>query len=514
MPNTAHSRRVLLASAAGSTLVGALFCAFEVPAWAEKGAGQSKIGNLKPVTFRRSAKGAGSIGPWGEVRLLESEKGAVPNFVQSADMGGVLDLTGQRGFLSLGGGALVMTSAGIAFSKGGALEPWNDATIDRLIRTLADNAEMRRSVFQLRSALFSSYFVAISGGKTGNGGKTTGEAKSAAAVLRHTKAVGADALKQTCTTTSVTDTVRRTVENTVRVVQTAEEQYLKCVADGKRNGDFFPEVGCIAQGFVDVFVGWTTILTTVVEEVTRQVVTCVTTAATNVVHGLPNLWNGVPTVFSGLKGAEKGKSISGGDLAKALQQLKKMLAFLPPFAQCLMDGEWSIATLNTGFRSDDNEITVPYGVKVCLTAACAHQLSITEVGGNFLAAAGTILAMLEALSPEIAALLLPILGGPATWGIPLAATAFTAVATIVGSIPEVVVAAMIVILVDLLLILYHATAVAAQIAACEQFFPGALADGQLCIEHPTIALALIVLMLGIPPVSGGVAALFPPIVTG
>lgn len=508
MSQNPSNRRALLAGAGATTsallLAGAGSRTWSQPRPAPVGppppprpGASRKWSSIATPSFRPSSKGPGSIGPWGEVQLRNSDLGAAPVLVQSADRAGVLDLTGRRGFLSLGGGALTATSAGVSFTKGAKPEPWSKATIKRLIETIAQRPDYRRSATQLRSALLSSYVDAA------RPGKAKAEPRIAKAILAGSKAVGSSALTTTCTSQSVTETVLTTVEKAVKVMATAEEQYDKCVSDGYRaNG--IPgviEAACFAKGFIDVVVGWITVVVEVVQEVTRVVVTCVTSLASSVIPGLPSLWNGDNLPLRPFGKDEKGPELSMEVIRAALAELKTLLGFAPAFVQCLLDADWSLASLKTSYRIGGSQVVVPYGVKVCLSADCARQLSIMNVAGLFGTSGAAIAAALAAVSPEAAAALAP-------FGI----TATPAVAAAVAAASPAIVQAMLIILLMIIVLLFHAVMVSGQLALWEFFNPDSFADGKVCIEHPSMALAVLNLVtLGM---SSGPAALVPPIVTG
>ncbi|HWH48394.1 MAG TPA: hypothetical protein VN664_11370, partial [Burkholderiales bacterium] len=121
------------------------------------------------------------------------------------------------------------------------------------------------------------------------------------------------------------------------------------------------------------------------------------------------------------------------------------------------------------------------------------------VGSDLLTAWPAALTLLAAMSPEFLTFL-------TTAGIPM--TIPPAVLAAVGILPPAAASAAVIMLAFLILALIYGTALAGELSAAEAL--GAFADGEVCIVHPTIALAMIkVLTLGFVP-----AELVPPIVVG
>jgi hypothetical protein len=306
----------------------------------------------------------------------------------------------------------------------------------------------------------------------------------------------------TCTTTTITDTVTRTVTETVEVIKTAEKQYQECydreVAKDpcKLAG---PGAGLCAAGvcavttFVDMVVGWVQVVSTITEEVTREVVSCVTPRRGE----WPNPWN----ILDGpIQGAVPQPAVKFGakELEGAIKLVKDIAGFLGPFGTCLVNGKWSLAQLETPIDFGGGNIALPYGVKVCISAECAGQLSLDGLVAELGTSWGAALAALAALSPEFAA-------SVSSLGI----VAAPAVAAIVAAAPPAVVAIAAIILAFIILALIYGTAISGQLFI-QKHFTDNFADGIVCIEHATFALALIKLAsFGIAP-----AELIPPIVTG
>ena len=237
------------------------------------------------------------------------------------------------------------------------------------------------------------------------------------------------------------------------------------------------------------------------EPVVREVVSCIIPKPGQ----WPNPWNLIDKLIPGAIPQPK-KGFTQKDIDGALKLLKEIGGniggFLGPF-KCLLDGKWSLAQLDTQLNFGAGNIVIPYGVKVCMTAACANSL----IDGSMITAAaaawGTTLGVLAALSTDIAALGIPAAPGAAALVAALGGAATAGVAVSPG------VAAAAIILALILLVMIYATAIFGQLVYHKNF-TNDFADGLVCIEHPTFALALIKLAtIGIAP-----AELIPPIVTG
>jgi hypothetical protein len=354
---------------------------------------------------------------------------------------------------------------------------------------------------QMRSAFISSFAVAATQQKA-MPSKDIG-----APFLQAIKDV-AEAGK--CTTRTITESVTRTVEQVVDVVKSAETAYKECydraIASGGCKGLFFTPLiiacaitYCGAKTFIDTVVGVTTILIDVVDEVTRDVIDCVKPIA----GYLPNDWSlqdlPLPRFEEPAFIRELREGImQAADVAAALRLLRDnldgVLSFLGPFA-CLFEGDWNIATLPPVAG-----VGVPFGVELCITAACARGLT----AGNLAGAAAT--AWAGALS-----LLATFNAGAAAAMASIGITPIAELAAAVAGLGTTATAAGAVIACLLILVLYHATLISAQISFLLAVNPDVLNDGKLCLVHPTLAAAAVAaLTVGtLSPVQ-----LVPPIVTG
>lgn len=449
--------------------------------------------------FKPTAGGFGMVGPWGEVRATRLAEGLTPYLIQTANKAGLFDYTGRMPFVSLQGSTqeIRLTPDGVAFGKAKPA-PWDKASVTALKNALKKDRKAMQSAMQMRSAMATS-FAAIAVAT-----KAAPAKQVASGIFSIVEDLGEAAL---CTTTTITESVTSLVERTVEQIKTAAERYAECYDDAVRTGTcggiaaFNLTAGqvcaatyCAAKGFLDVVVGMITIVTEVVEEVTREVTTC-----TAPIAGLiPNEWNLPDFKLPDLPLKEL--KLLAKDVAKALEFIKQfsddLFSFLGPYGTCLVEGKWTIEQMPIPFIQG---VGIPYGVKVCITAACARRLAAQNLVAEASSAWGAALSALAALSPEFAA-------GVASIGI----TPAPAIAAAIAALSPAVVGAMAIILAFIIMALLYASAIAVQLAFLVQFNPGALSDGEVCITHPSIALAAIkAASLSLIP-----AELVPPIVLG
>lgn len=371
-----RNRRELLLS--GSAFGVAL--AFGRPLLArQKGESFPKYsGALPPVLFRQTSGGLGMTGPWGEVRTVQLDQGLAPYFIQSADKGGILDFSGRTIFIRLGaeGSGLTITTKGFAIGKA-KLTPWKGNSA-RLVSLVKGNKAWTRSAMQMRSAFVSSFAAAAAQGKLPPA-KATGRP--------FFQAVNDFARAGGCVTRTVTESISTRIEETIDVISTAEEQYAKCYDEAINNPKgacgvvkflagmpaaiLCATTFCGTKTFFDVLIDTITVWHDVVDEVTREVTDCV-----EPLKGyLPNRWD-LPQVRLPrieIPEALRQAAITAGDIAAALdifrRSLGSSLSFLGPFARCMLEAEWKIAALPM-FEALD----LPFGVEICMTAACAQRL--------------------------------------------------------------------------------------------------------------------------------------------
>jgi hypothetical protein len=463
------------------------------------------------AAFVRASAGQGIAGPWGEVQVVRSREGiAVPSFVRSADGRAIAEFAVRRPVVRIGVGTadtVAFTSAGVSFDARGTVEPWNGATIRRLVKTLVASPESASALLQVRASLASAYPVALLQMRA-----TDMPPKLADVYRNLAKSLAQPRSK--CTTTEVVDTVTTTVERTVQIWRSAEEQYESCIsketsgraglacslapAGPARDACAIPI--CIGFGFVDVLVGMMTVIEQVTEEVTRLVTVCASSGG-RILH---NRWKLIerqlPSRLPGTSLAAAPAAIGAADIAAALEFLKDATGAFGAFTACMLDGRWSLAALETPIQLADLSLSVAYGVNVCLDADCARTLTAQNMLAELASSWTAALTLLAALSKDFAAF-------GATIGIKVSAELAAAVATL-GGLGTAATAAAALILAVIVLGLIYATAIAAQLSV--HLAIGSFADGTVCITHPTFALGMIkILSFAQVP-----AELVPPIVTG
>lgn len=460
-------------------------------------------GAMPPVLFRQTSNGVGMTGPWGEVRTVKLNQGLAPYFIESADKGGVLDFSGRNILIRLGDEAsgLTITSKGFAIGKAKPT-PWKGGTA-KLISLIKGNKAWTRSAMQMRSAFVSSFAAAAAQGK--------------APAAKAFGATFADVVEDfggaaVCTTRTVTESVTRRVEETIDVIVTAEQQYERCFDEAINNPNgacgvvkyvfgtpaaILCATGyCGAITFFDVLVNTFTVWHDVIEEVTREVTECV-----KPLKGyLPNRWD-LPQIELPrweVPEALRQVVLTAGDIAAALdifrRNLGSSLSFLGPFARCMLEAEWKIATVPFFDLFD-----LPFGIEICMTAACARRLQAQNMVGEGIQAWVGALSVIASCSPGAAAA--------------LAATGIAPIAPLVAAlaaVPPAVVTAALAIACMIAASLYFASVVAVQLSFVLATNPGVLSDGRVCMTHPTLAVGLIIAMSnGTVP-----AGLIPPVVTG
>jgi hypothetical protein len=446
----------------------------------------------------------GATGPWGEVLVGRAGSVALPVLVQSADKLGLISLAQKQPAVTIGvdrADGITLTSEGVAFSKGAKPEPWSAALVTKLVKSIAADRQKTRSLMQLRAAFMSAYPVYLVATKSGSDKRVAAP---------YDKSSKSSMSSSSCSTSTVTDTVEHTVTQAVEQWKTAEQQYQECF-DHETSGaaglacslapagiarNTCAATVCTAKGFVDVLVAVYTVTQTVTEQVVRTVVTCVTAPK----GGYKNPWNIVDRTLPGLEkpGATASK-ISDKDVSDALDLLRAATGPFGAFATCLINGKWSLESADTPIPMGDGNLAIPYGVRVCIGATCAHSLTIQGIGSELAAAWPAAVTLLAGLSPDFLAFVTSL-------GIPVVVPA--AVTAAIAALPPAAVIAASLILALVILALIYGSAIAGQLSVAE--FLGAFSDGEVCIVHPTLALAMIkALMLGNAPTE-----LVPPIVVG
>jgi hypothetical protein len=462
--------------------------------------------------YYRSKEGEGVIGPFGEVRVESMEGQVLPVRITGSD-GSVMDFTQGKAFVRFGKEdykkSIKFTSGGVAF-EGKKEEPWSKAVYGKLIGQIKKDRKKIRGLMLLRSALYTSYPVAVAHSKSKQANKNI-----AKRMAKGARDYGADASGKICLTTQPAEVVEECkVIDFQERWKTAEEQYWKCYqkeydkAFDSPACKFLPVNGpvntlprhecagaaarviCGAKNFVDILLEVIEILECVWVTIVPEVTICLPKEITPGRWPSPWSWpdflvgSPVPQVKQSF-GKEEIKD--GIDLLKALGDVGK---FIGEF-DCLLDGTWSLDQLDTKLDLGGEDVVIPYGVKVCISEKCTKKLSNPQLIGAALAAAAGLLPVLAALSPDVAGM-----------GI----TASPAVALAIATAGQVAVVAAALILAVIIFILYHLALISAQLALCSNL--GTLTDGKVCISHPTFALALVAFMTqGMAPVQS-----IPPIV--
>ena len=452
------------------------------------------------IKFTKNRTLDGIIGPFGEARIYKFSGEALPVLVSTRDGSAIMDMTGRSPFIRIGSevaSAIYLNSQGWRSGARGRLQPWNAISIKGLIETLSRDRQKASALILLRSALYTSYPVAAREFKIRIGPRMAGKLSQGSSKL------GMNSMK--CTTTEVTDFVTRTITETVNVIKTAQQQYEECYdreaekEPCKSKGIFAGACAaatCGLKTFVDMVAGFITVTTTITEEVVREVVSC----QKPLLKTWPNPWDITGKNFTSNVVSQPAIKFTAADLAGAIKFLKDLTGVFGPFGKCFLNGKWGLAQLETPLDLGNGKIVIPFGVRVCITADCARELSIGNIGGELLVSWGAALGALAALSVDAAAIL-----------VPLGITATASIAALAGTLPPVVVAIATVILAFIIILLVHGTHLSAQFFYHE-CCTNNLADGTVCIEHPTFAVALLTILQS----SGGAptALLIPPTVTG
>lgn len=455
-----------------------------------------------------SATGDGVIGPYGEVRVADLAGTAVPILVTAAGGLAVMNIAGRAAFVRFGNdlNAITVTSAGVRFGAKGSQLPWSRDVFSRLAAAIVSDSQKARGAVRLRSALLTAYPEAITRlKKSPNPRVVQSMARSAAAV-------GALSIAR-CTTTTITETVYETVTRVVEVWRSAESQFQQCY-DREMARSPCKEVPlasavcaagiCAVRGFVDVLVSAYEVLEQVAREVVRTVVSCTRPMAGQ----WPNPLDVLQTAPGKYSLAQPRAAFSGTDVLAATALLERVFrlvgggtSYLGQFSTCLLQGRWSLASLDTRIDFGNGTIAVPYGVMVCLTRSCATQFSAVQIATEVTRSWETLLSVLAALSPAYFAAIMAL-------GIVLTPPTALLGSTLAAAGP-VIVACAAVVLGFMILALVHGTAIIGQMTVWQA--AGVLdanQDGYVCIEHASFALALVkAATLGVAP-----AELVPPVV--
>ena len=237
--------------------------------------------SLKPVPVRRptaiyQTSAQGTIGPWGEVRVMRADNLLLPALLRSANALGIINFTVRRPFVQIGVGrpdVITWTSSGAAFGQGAPTESWSAAIVSKLARRIATDVDKARALMQLRASLVSAYPVHL---KFSN-------ARTDIRVARAIQKAERDAGDSDCELREAE--VTTPISEFTNVWKTAEEQYAACI-DYETSGDrdlgctYAPdrrlcaEVVCRAKEFVDLIVGVIETVNLVTETMLVQPIFC------------------------------------------------------------------------------------------------------------------------------------------------------------------------------------------------------------------------------------------------
>jgi len=462
------------------------------------------------ISFMKNKTDDGIIGPFGEVRIYNLHGQVVPFKVTALNGMAEMNFSGRTHFVRFGSEknttAITLTTSGVRFGASVKPVPWSAAVVRKMIKDIAADPDKKRGAMLLRSALHTSFPVA----KMQLQPKLAIGKKMAAVMSRGTAGFSArsmDSSIMNCVVTEVPGTVVNYISELVAVIKTAAEQFDECVAAKMTqrpcslagDGAWLCAWGlCSLETFLDIITGWIEVTREVVTEVVREVVVC----TAPLVNNWPNPWDIPHLITSGAIPENKRPPFTQKDIDTAISLLKKLLGVGRPFIDCLVNGRWSIAQLNTQLKLG-GPIVIPYGVKVCITSECARKLESHNIGAELTGSWILLLTILGALSPAFLALAAGFIPGIP----PVVATTIAAVA---ATNPTAIAVAGI-ILAFIMLALWYATAISAQLhdeVCCTDH----LADGFVCIEHPTFAIGLVAIAL--LAVGGLNLVLIPPIVTG
>ncbi len=402
----------------------------------------------------------------------EGRRLAVPVLVRDSDELGLIDLTTSAPFIRLGTAdrGIEIGAKGLAFKHGGAPEAWSTSVVKRLLQRLRDDETLRRGLFGLRAALAECYPEYLL--RTGAGAPR----KLGAQRAKSARAQREFGRSRRCTTSTVTETITTTVTRTEQVVLTAAEQFARCseacfdrFLAGTRDdavGYAICEAGCLARGFVDVVTGTIEVLETLVEQVVREVITCVTTLVPGQVPH-PIIGAHAPGWLPGLSSATGAAATAFPPevTAKAIEIVTKLVKTMPGAIRCLVEGQWSITSLGDLSLRIPGVESVPLGVTVCMDHDCALKL----LGAGLSADAFAIISALIELATS---------GGVA---------AAVVAAGVTGAAAAALTQAILVLLTVLIVVMIHLVIVSGEIAIYESL--GAIDNG-LCITHPSLAVAV------------------------
>ena len=482
------SRRTLMQAAAATGTISA----FGLGAMAQK-AGPTP--SFKPWPIKKGVNSAST--PFGMVRVGIIESQCLPVYVESADRSAVFDAEGKAVLTRIGAGsnAITFTGGSIQLGKGAKLIKLDRAGWKSLIAYAGKDSGLLASAMGLRSALMSAFPIAVLASRT----------KPYVDAAKQTLETAAEMAEQgaNCTVSRWEEEVETRVVELVDVVVTAEKQWNECIAKAKCDDGlggvpcYAAAVAvCSAKTFLDLVVGTIEIVTKFVDTIVHETVVCVTGALPKGV--LPNEWFASKGGFAGLlETPAQAASFGSAQVLEALAFLKTHTAFLGEFATCFLNSKWQLAQSGTIARTSGGALSIPYGIKITMSATCARKLKLESLWGQAFASVSSLLALIAAIDAPAKAVLAP-----------LGIAATPAVVAAAGSLGAVVLQIATLIACFLVVAIWHGVMLSAQLSLADA--AGAFADGKVEMIHPTFVLALLeAVTLGFSP-----GEFVPPIVVG
>ncbi len=467
---------------------------------------------IKFPDFTKNKKEDGIIGPYGEVKIGKVKGQAVPIYIAASGGLACLDFTTDKWFLKFGSTSdltsITLTSSGIVYGNKAKPLPYSKDNILKFIENIKKDKNKLRGAMLLRASLATSYIVALQSLNLRQ------EPTIGNCIEKAMNTLGTASMN--CSVKHIFGPVTTLVPELQKIWRTAEEQFNSCYSREKNSEPckFIPETNarnlcawgiCAGKTFVDVLIGTIEVMVEVTEEVWQDVWVCTSNLA-RIAEGVwPNPFNIAENLFA--HGFDQPKyAIRENEINKGIGLIKEIEkttseigGFIGPFAKCAIEGKWTVMQLDTPLKIGGKN-TLPYGIKVCINNSCANKLTLNGMMEEAGKAWGETLAILAVLQPSLG------LGSIASQF--LSAELISAITSAMAGAGEVAVMAATVVIAWVLIALYYATVVSAQLEWKKRFAPDDFRDG-ICIEHPTFAVALVTLIsAGTTP-----AVLIPPIVT-
>lgn len=482
--------------------------------------------------FTRNKTNDGMVSQFGNVQAYNVKGSFLPIITTAKNDLAIMDMAARSPFIRIGKptdlSPIMLTSRGVQIGKGKIL-PWNLTTFKTLIAEIKKSKTKMQGIVLLRSTLMTSFPASVVEAKQKVSKKTS-------ATLNNMALAGFSAdLFKNCKLETGPVEVTRAIEGLITEITTAREQWeacydrtydgntcdlaadaastacILCSAEDKANARRAARAACagglcILSTFEDIVNTFTGIVGYVTETVIQEYFVCPVTSFNTALGNLefPNPFNIFQSTFEQFLPQPVKEVIDNKAISEAIKYLKTANDALGPFAKCLLEGEWSIASIKTGVKFAGQKVDIPYGLKVCINSSCAKQLNARNMADEFSDAWFSSMGILGALNPSVAATL-------TSAGIPISSVQVAAAA----ALSPAVISAATIILAFIVFALYHSAAVSAQLFYQVNFTDN-LSDGRVCIEHATFTVALAIeLAVVINNPGVGTAALFvPPVVIG